>query len=192
MGEHLTERTGSGALKVDKAVLSALADLSLQGERLNIRTPNPLAEAVIRSKRAGKWRASYADTFLEVMDAGGWCHPFVHSMAARTGRMSVTRPALQTLPSSDQMIRRALLADPGHVMISCDFSAVEMRILAALADVRRMRDGFLAGEGIHSFTARLVPGGGGHGVGPQGHEGGRVLEGLRGRRTHGCPPDRGQ
>ncbi len=160
MGEHLTERTGSGALKVDKAVLSALADLSLQGERLNGRTPNPLAEAVIRSKRAGKWRASYADTFLEVMDAGGRCHPFVHSMAARTGRMSVTRPALQTLPSSDQMIRRALLADPGHVMISCDFSAVEMRVLAALADIRRMREGFLAGEDIHWFTARLVRGAG--------------------------------
>ncbi|MEU3714419.1 DNA polymerase [Streptomyces catenulae] len=160
MGERLTERTGSGALKVDKAVLSALADLSLQGERLNGRTPNPLAEAVIRSKRAGKWRASYADTFLEVMDAGGRCHPFVHSMAARTGRMSVTRPALQTLPSSDQMIRRALLADPGHVMISCDFSAVEMRVLAALADVRRMREGFLAGEDIHWFTARLVRGAG--------------------------------
>lgn len=41
MGERLTERTGGGALKVDKAVLSALADLSLQGERVNSRTPNP-------------------------------------------------------------------------------------------------------------------------------------------------------
>lgn len=158
MGERLTERTGSGALKVDKAVLSALADVSLQGERLHGRPPNPLAEAVIRSKRAGKWRASYADTFLETVDAGGRVHPFVHSMAARTGRMSVTRPALQTLPSSDQMIRRALLADPGHVMISVDFSAIEMRVLAALADVRRMREGFLAGEDIHWFTARLVKG----------------------------------
>ncbi|MFF4495514.1 DNA polymerase [Streptomyces sp. NPDC001546] len=158
MGEHLGERTASGAVKVDKAVLSALADLSLQGERLHVRTPNPLAEAVIRSKRAGKWRSAYADTFLEVMDAGGRVHPFVHSMAARTGRMSVTRPALQTLPSSDQMIRRALLADPGHVMISVDFSAIEMRVLAGLAGVTRMKEGFLRGEDIHWFTARLVKG----------------------------------
>ncbi|MBC9714522.1 DNA polymerase [Streptomyces sp. TRM66268-LWL] len=158
MGEHLGERTASGAVKVDKSVLSALADLSLQGERLHVRTPNPLAEAVIRSKRAGKWRASYADTFLEVMDAQGRVHPFINSMQARTGRMSVTRPALQTLPSSDQMIRRALLADPGHVMISVDFSAIEMRVLAGLAGVTRMKEGFLRGEDIHWFTARLVKG----------------------------------
>ncbi|CUW30094.1 DNA polymerase [Streptomyces reticuli] len=160
MGEHLGERTASGAVKVDKAVLSALADLSLQGERLHLRTPNPLAEAVIRSKRAGKWRSAYADTFLEVMDAQGRVHPFINSMQARTGRMSVTRPALQTLPSSDQMIRRALLADPGHVMISVDFSAIEMRVLAGLAGVARMKEGFLRGEDIHWFTARLVKGDG--------------------------------
>ncbi|MGW4158834.1 DNA polymerase [Streptomyces sp. NPDC004788] len=160
MGEHLGERTASGAVKVDKAVLSALADLSLQGERLHVRTPNPLAEAVIRSKRAGKWRTAYADTFLEVMDAQGRVHPFINSMQARTGRMSVTRPALQTLPSSDQMIRRALLADPGHVMISVDFSAIEMRVLAGLAGVTRMKEGFLRGEDIHWFTARLVKGAG--------------------------------
>ncbi|GAA0431095.1 DNA polymerase [Streptomyces luteireticuli] len=158
MGEHLGERTASGAVKVDKAVLSALADLSLQGERLHVRTPNPLAEAVIRSKRAGKWRSAYADTFLEVMDARGRVHPFINSMQARTGRMSVTRPALQTLPSSDQMIRRALLADPGHVVISVDFSAIEMRVLAGLAGVTRMKEGFLRGEDIHWFTARLVKG----------------------------------
>ncbi|MER5887119.1 DNA polymerase [Streptomyces sp. NPDC001941] len=158
MGEHLGERTASGAVKVDKAVLSALADLSLQGERLHVRRPNPLAEAVIRSKRAGKWRSAYADTFLEVMDAHGRVHPFINSMQARTGRMSVTRPALQTLPSSDQMIRRALLADPGHVMISVDFSAIEMRVLAGLAGVTRMKEGFLRGEDIHWFTARLVKG----------------------------------
>ncbi|MFB7860573.1 DNA polymerase [Streptomyces sp. NPDC056069] len=160
MGEYLGERTASGAVKVDKAVLSALADLSLQGERLHVRTPNPLAEAVIRSKRAGKWRTAYADTFLEVMDAQGRVHPFINSMQARTGRMSVTRPALQTLPSSDQMIRRALLADPGHVMISVDFSAIEMRVLAGLAGVTRMKEGFLRGEDIHWFTARLVKGNG--------------------------------
>ncbi|MCX5153717.1 DNA polymerase [Streptomyces sp. NBC_00291] len=158
MGEHLTDRTGSGALKVDKAVLSALADLSLQGERLHARRPNPLAEAVIRSKRAGKWRSTYAETFLETVSARGRIHPFVHSMAARTSRMSVTRPALQTLPSSDQMIRRALLADPGHVMISADFSAIEMRVLAGLAGVARMKEGFLRGDDIHWFTARLVKG----------------------------------
>lgn len=157
MGEELTERTASGNPKADKAVLCRLADLDQNSwERLNVRTPNPLAEAILRSKRAGKWRSAYADTFLETVDRDGRIHPFINSMQARTGRMSITRPALQTLPSSDQMIRRALLAEPGHVMVSTDFAAVELRVLAALADVKNMKRAINAGEDLHSFTARMV------------------------------------
>ncbi|MFE3591965.1 DNA polymerase [Streptomyces niveus] len=156
MGETLTERTAGGAVKVDKSVLLALADMDLQWKRLGIRDANPLALAVLRSKRAGKWRSAYADTFLETVDGTGRIHPFIGSLAARTGRMSITRPALQTLPSSDQMIRRCLLADEGHVMVSTDFKAVEMRVLAALADVRRMKEAIRAGEDLHDFTASLV------------------------------------
>jgi DNA polymerase-1 len=91
-----------------------------------------------------------------VVDLEGRIHPFINSMQARTGRMSVTRPALQTLPSSDQMIRRALLAEEGHVMVSTDFAAVELRVLAALADVKNMKRAISAGEDLHSFTARMV------------------------------------
>jgi DNA polymerase-1 len=156
MGEVLTERTASGAVKVDKAVLLALADLDTDWKRVGARTANPLAEAVLRSKRAGKWRTTYAETFLSEVDGAGRVHPMINTLQARTGRMSIQRPALQTLPSSDQMIRRCLLADDGHVMVSTDFQAVEMRVLAALADVMRMKDAIRAGEDLHSFTARLV------------------------------------
>jgi DNA polymerase-1 len=156
MGESLTERTASGNLKVDKAVLLDLADLDRDWKRVGARTPNPLADAVIRAKRAGKWRSAYADTFLDVMDADGRVHPFVNSLQARTARMSITRPALQTLPSGDWVVRRALLAEPGHVMISTDFTAVEMRVLAALADVRRMKEAIANGADLHDFTASLV------------------------------------
>lgn len=158
MGEILTERTASGAVKVDKSVLLRLADMSLQWEPLGTRAPNPLAIAVLRSKRAGKWRTTYADTFLSEVDADGRLHPNVNSLAARTGRMSVTKPAVQTLPSSDWMIRRAMLADEGHVMISTDFQAIELRVLAALADVRRMKEAIRAGRDLHGFTAELIYG----------------------------------
>ncbi|MFE2245233.1 DNA polymerase [Streptomyces lavendulae] len=156
MGETLTELTDSGNIKVDKAVLLALADLDRDWKRMDVRTPNPLALAVLRSKRAGKWCGTYADTFLETVDANGRIHPFINTLQARTGRMSITRPALQTLPSSDYMIRRAMLADEGQVMVSTDFKAVEMRVLAALADVKRMKQAINAGEDLHDFTARLV------------------------------------
>ncbi|ADE43479.1 DNA polymerase [Streptomyces phage phiSASD1] len=160
LGETLTEKTASGALKVDKAVLMALADLDRDWKPIRSREPNVLADAVLRSKRAGKWRSAYADNFLENVDAQGRIHPNVQSMQARTFRMSVTQPAVQTLPSSDKMIRRALLADPGEVMVSVDFQAVELRVLAALADVKRMKAAIAAGEDLHSFTARLVFGDG--------------------------------
>jgi DNA polymerase-1 len=151
------ERTASGALKVDKAVLHRFADIDLNsGAPLGTRTPNPLAEAIIRSKRAGKWRSAYTQTFLDTMDADGRVHAFIGSMAARTGRMSITRPALQTLPSGDAKIRRALLADEGEVIVSTDFAAVELRVLAALGDVKRMKEAITKGEDLHSFTARLV------------------------------------
>ncbi len=156
MGERLTETTASGAVKVDKAVLLALADMDLQWRPLGVRAPNPLAVAVLRSKRAGKWRTTYADTFLETVDADGRIHPHIAPLAARTGRMSITRPALQTLPSSDHMIRRCLLADEGHVIVSTDFAAVEMRVLAALADVRRMKEAINSGRDLHDYTAALV------------------------------------
>jgi DNA polymerase-1 len=161
MGEVLTETTASGAVKVDKAVLLALADLDRDWQRTGLRDSNPLAEAVLRSKRAGKWCTTYADTFLDTMDADGRIHPFIGSMAARTGRMSITRPALQTLPSSDWMIRRALLAEPGELWFSVDFQAIEMRVLAALADVKRMKEGFQSGGSdfdIHLYTAQLIKG----------------------------------
>ncbi|WP_043471102.1 DNA polymerase [Kitasatospora sp. MBT66] len=158
MGEKLSDRTAGGQLRVDKAVLLALADRDLSWDRLHLRKPNPLAEAVVRAKRASKWRTAYASTFLETMDVRGRVHPDIRHQQARTGRMSISRPALQTLPSGDWTIRRALLAEPGDVVVAVDFTAVEMRVLAALADVRKMRAAIEAGADLHDYTAQLVYG----------------------------------
>lgn len=156
MGEVLTEKTASGNWKLDKAVLMTLADLDRDWHPIGSRRGNPLADAVLRAKRAGKWRSAYADNFLDNVDDLGRVHANIQSMQARTFRMSVTNPAVQTLPSSDKVIRRALMADEGHRLISTDFQAVELRVLAALADVRQMKAAIAAGEDLHSFTARLV------------------------------------
>ncbi|MFJ9549101.1 DNA polymerase [Streptomyces erythrochromogenes] len=160
MGEPLTERTDSGALKVDKAVLLPLADLDRDWQRIGAREPNPVAAAVLRAKRAQKWGVSYAQRFMNKLSSAGRIHPVISPLAARTGRMSVT-DGLHQLPSSDHVIRRAILAEPGHVMISTDFQAIEMRVLAALADVKAMKSGFLSGGekfDIHAYTARLIKG----------------------------------
>jgi DNA polymerase-1 len=158
MGETLTEKTPSGAWKVDGEVLRTLADLDRDWNRIEARDPNPLADATLRAKRAGKWSSSYAETFLYVRDGEDRVHPFLNSLQARTARMSVSRPPLQQLPSSDWTIRRAFIADPGHSIIAADYEQVEMRVLAALAPEERMKAAIAAGEDLHDFTASHIYG----------------------------------
>src|SRR4029453_4732599 len=75
--------------------------------------------------------STYFKNFIEKND-DGIVHPQIRTMGARTGRMSVTAPALQTLPKDDSMgVRRAFVPrNEGDVLISCDYSQVEMRLLA--------------------------------------------------------------
>jgi DNA polymerase-1 len=157
MGEVLTKKTDSGkSLSVDGSVLRRFADVTDKWEPIGSRTPNPLANAVLHASRSSKWKVTYIDTFLNERDESGRIHPNIQTLEARTGRMSITKPAVQTLPSGDSMIRRCLLAEPGHVFISTDFKAVEMRVLAALADVKAMKQAIANGMDLHDYTATLV------------------------------------
>ncbi|MFD9442112.1 DNA polymerase [Streptomyces sp. NPDC060001] len=158
MGETLTETTDSGNLKVDKEILQSLADVDREWKRIGARKPNPLADAVLRSKRAGKWSKSYGVAMRDGLDVDGRCHPRVNSLQARTARMSISGPPLQQLPSGDWTIRRALLPEPGHRIFSVDYSAVEMRVLAALADEKVMKRAIAEGRDLHGFTAELIYG----------------------------------
>ncbi|QIG58517.1 DNA polymerase I [Arthrobacter phage DrSierra] len=158
MGEELTEKTDSGKWKVDKAVLSTLADLDREWERIEARDPNPLADAVMRAKRASKWQTSYVDAFLDYRDEDDRLHATIGGLQARTARMSVSRPPLQQLPSGDHKIRRAVVADPGHLMISSDYDQIELRVLAALADVKGMKKAIADGVDLHGYTAELIYG----------------------------------
>ena len=157
MGETLTERTKTG-LKVDKAVLLPLADFDAYWNRIGARDPNPLADAVLRAKRSEKWAVSYAGAFLDLRDSANRLHPMIGGLQARTARMSISRPPLQQLPSSDWRIRRALVADPGHTIISSDYDQIEMRVLAALADEDKMQEAIRDGVDLHDFTAQMIYG----------------------------------
>lgn len=158
MGEDMRERTDSGAPSTAKEVLLPMADLDKEWERLGVREPNPLADAVVRAKRAAKWRESYAQAFLSGRDPADRIHASLNVLAARTARMSVSNPPLQQLPSGDWQIRRAIIADPGQTLVSADYSSVELRVLAALANVRTMKRLIAEGADLHTATARMVYG----------------------------------
>lgn len=161
MGETLTKKTDSGALSVGKDVLLPMADLDGRTwERLGNRAPNPVADAVVRAKRASKWSVAYAEPFLDLRDENDRIHPTIKSLAARTARMSVSGPALQQLPSSDWTIRRAIIADPGMAIGGIDYKSMELRVLAALANVAAMKDAIKHDRDLHDFTASLIYGDG--------------------------------
>lgn len=156
MGEAWSDKTDSGNPAVGKEVLLPMADLDRDWDRIERRDPNPLADAVLRSKRAGKWRGTYAESFLELRDEGDRIHPSIRALAARTARMSISTPPLQQLPSSDWTIRRAIIADPGKTIVAADYAQVEMRVLAALANVKEMKRAIAEGRSIHEFTAAML------------------------------------
>ncbi|EHM24263.1 DNA polymerase I [Streptomyces sp. W007] len=158
MGEHIPERTDGGAVQVNGKVLKRLADVDKDWEPIESRTPNPLAMAVLRSKRASKWRTSYAEAMLRTADESDRVHPKIGALAARTARMSISDPPFQQLPSGKWEVRHCVVADPGHRMISVDYSSVEPRVMAALSGDEKMTAAILRGDDLHNLTAASVYG----------------------------------
>ena len=123
MGAVITERTASGQPSMSKEQLQML----LRDGNDEIKT---LADAVLKQRKADKLASSYFSNFLKD-NVDGFVHPSVRTMGARTGRMSITDPALQTLPSGDATVRRAFIPkDEDHMIISSDLDQVEFRLTA--------------------------------------------------------------
>jgi DNA polymerase-1 len=123
IGGEITETTPSGQKSASKDQLKML-----------LRDGNPevqqLAEVVLKQRKADKLANTYFKNFLEG-NIDGFVHPSIKTLAARTGRMSITEPALQTLPSGDATVRRAFIPkDDDHVIISSDLDQVEFRLTA--------------------------------------------------------------
>lgn len=155
MGWTPTEFTKTGP-KVDKGVLLPLAGLTGDWQPIDGVEPNPLADAVLRAKRAEKWSVAYVQKFMQERDAYGRIHPSIHSLQARTGRMSISDPPLQQLPSGDWRVRRCMVADHGNVVLSVDYSQVEMRVLAGLSGDEVMLEAIRSGTDLHDYTAELI------------------------------------
>jgi DNA polymerase-1 len=123
MGADITETTPSGNKSVSKDQLAMLV-------RDGNAEVKQLADAVLKQRKADKLASSYFLNFLND-NVDGFVHPSVKTMGARTGRMSITDPALQTLPSGDATVRRAFIPkDENHVIISSDLDQVEFRLTA--------------------------------------------------------------
>ena len=148
-GVELTELTASGAaFKMDEDVLEGVH--------------HPLAEAVLRARKAQKVANTYLQNFMDITDGGGLVHPDINSLGARTGRMSITRPALPTLPRADEHNALAIIVRDCFVprsetnsLLLIDYDQIEARLLAHFADDPALIEAILEGD-IHTATARRI------------------------------------
>lgn len=135
LGAEFTEFTPSGGKSANKDQLKKFL-ISDNADVMN------LARAVVDQRRADKLASSYFENFLKD-HVDGILHPSVKTLGARTGRMSITDPALQTLPSGDSVVRRAFIPkDEDHRIIASDLDQVEFRLVASLSQDAQLLDLF--------------------------------------------------
>jgi DNA polymerase-1 len=126
MGALITETTPSGAK-------SASADQLKMLVRDGTPQIQELAATVLKQRKADKLANTYFSNFIND-NVNGFVHPSVKTLGARTGRMSIQNPALQTLPKGDDTVRRAFLPkDDDHVIVTSDLDQVEFRMFATLS-----------------------------------------------------------
>ena len=110
-----------------------------------------------------KLKGTYVDALPELVHPEtGRVHTCFNQAVAATGRLSSSDPNLQNIPIRTEVgreIRRAFIADPGNVLISADYSQIELRVLAHLSDEDTLIDAFSRNEDIHDRTAAKVFGG---------------------------------
>jgi DNA polymerase-1 len=143
------KRMKTGAWGTDAGVLQGLAE---QGHELPSR--------ILEWRQLAKLKSTYADALVEQINPDtGRVHTSYAMAVASTGRLSSTDPNLQNIPvrtEEGQRIRRAFVAEPGHVLVSADYSQIELRLLAHVADIPQLKESFAAGEDIHARTASEV------------------------------------
>jgi DNA polymerase-1 len=137
----------SGQYSTDVTVLERLAG---DGE--------PIAQKVVDWRQLAKLKSTYTDALQEQINAKtGRVHTSYSLSGAQTGRLSSTEPNLQNIPVRTEIgrqIRQAFVAAPGNVILAADYSQIELRLAAHIADVDTLKKAFAAGEDIHNRTAQ--------------------------------------
>jgi len=125
LGAEINEYTPSGQKSASKDQLKLL---TIEGND----EVKSLAEIVLKQRKADKLANTYFANFIND-NVNGFVHPSVKTLGARTSRMSIQNPALQTLPKGDDVVRRAFIPkDDDHVIITSDLDQVEFRMVASL------------------------------------------------------------
>ncbi|MEO5706772.1 MAG: DNA polymerase I [Alteraurantiacibacter sp.] len=136
----------SGQYSTDQAILEGLAN---QGA--------PIAGKVLEWRQLSKLKSTYTDALQDAINPEtGRVHTSYSLVGAQTGRLSSTDPNLQNIPIRTEIgreIRKAFVAEEGNVLLAADYSQIELRLAAHMADVPQLKEAFANGEDIHARTA---------------------------------------
>ena len=124
-----------------------------------LRGKHPIVQKILDYRTLTKLKSTYADGLLKVISADGRIHSNFTMTVTATGRLSSVEPNLQNIPVRKEQgsaIRRMFVAAPGNVLVDADYSQIELRLLAHIAEDETMREAFRNGEDIHTVTASQV------------------------------------
>src|SRR5215204_3573941 len=144
------KRRGKTGYSTDARVLQA------------IRDEHEIVPAIEEWREVTKLMSTYLDAFPELIAADGRLHTTFSQTTATTGRLSSTNPNLQNIPIRTEQgreIRACFVAERGCRLISADYSQVELRLLAHIADEPVLKEIFRRGEDVHTATAEAILGG---------------------------------
>lgn len=143
-----TKKTKTG-YSTDTAVLEELCE----------RTTNPVPKKILEYRSLTKLLSTYVETLPEMTDSYGRIHTSFMQTGTATGRLSSREPNLQNIPVRDEngrKIRSAFTAQKGTVLISADYSQIELVVLAHLSGDKNLSGAFISGTDVHKSTAALV------------------------------------
>ena len=154
LGELLFVKLGLPPVKKTKTGYSTNADVL---EKL--KTKHPIVLAIMDYRMLTKLKSTYADGLLKVIEEDGRIRTTFQNLVTATGRLSSTEPNLQNIPVRTDMgaeIRKMFIPRPGHVLVDADYSQIELRVLAHIANDETMQEAFRSGLDIHTVTASQV------------------------------------
>jgi DNA polymerase-1 len=140
------KRNKNGSWATDIGVLE---DLAAQGHALPVK--------IMEHRQIAKLKGTYTDALVREVDGKtGRVHTSYHMTGAATGRLASTDPNLQNIPvrsEEGRKIRQAFIAETGCKLLSADYSQIELRLLAHVADIASLKQAFERGDDIHAITA---------------------------------------
>jgi len=155
--EVLFERLG---LKAGKKTAKTRAASTAEEVLDELALVHELPRKIIEYRSIQKLKGTYVDALPLLVNAEtGRIHATLNQTVAATGRISSSDPNLQNIPirtPEGRRIREAFVAEPGHLLLSADYSQIELRVLAHLSQDRTLIDTFRRGEDVHDRTAREV------------------------------------